>query len=50
LKAGSALSKAGTDPEKRARELLGLLGNDFPIGLAKPLNIPETSSLGMLKR
>ena len=50
LKAGSALSKAGTDPEERARELLGLLGNDFPIGLAKPLNIPETPSLGMLKR
>ena len=40
LKKGSPLSAAGTDPGQGAQELLGLSGDTYPIGLAKPLSVP----------
>ena len=43
LRDGSSLLKAGMDPGENARKLLGLSGDEFPIGLARPLKVPEWS-------
>ena len=50
LKENSPLAEAGMDPGVRPGEILGIPGDTFPIGLAKPLNVPEKPAISPIKK